>query len=296
MPEDVQTCPLCRGHKFNRFDRRFFRGYEVINQICENCGLVFQSPQMTEMELDDFYSGQYRTIYQGQEEPEVKDLAVQRLRADWLVDFFGQYSTEPSRYLDIGSSSGILLETFQSAFDCTVKGIEPGDSYREFAKKRGLNIYKSLRELEKAEEECFDLISLIHVLEHIQDPVSYLGRLRENHLSAKGKLLIEVPNLFVHDCFEIAHLFSFTKHTLREVLIQAGFEVIKVATHGHPRSLSLNLYITVLAEPAEDYPSYQVKPEHGVGIKRKLGMLSRRVIQKIFPDRAWIAINQIIEK
>jgi 2-polyprenyl-3-methyl-5-hydroxy-6-metoxy-1,4-benzoquinol methylase len=230
MPENVQACPLCGGRKFARFDRRTFRGYDVVNQICESCGLILQSPRMTDSELDAFYSGQYRTIYQGQEEPGAKDLAVQRMRAAWLAEFIDRYSSGPSRYLDIGSSSGVLLETFQRTFDCPVVGVEPGDAYRHYAEQRGLNIFKSLQDMDQAGERRFDLISLIHVLEHIQDPVQYLIELKRDYLTADGELLIEVPNLYVHDSFEIAHLYSFSRHTLREVITKAGFEIISLIT------------------------------------------------------------------
>jgi 2-polyprenyl-3-methyl-5-hydroxy-6-metoxy-1,4-benzoquinol methylase len=294
MPENVQACPLCGGRKFARFDRRTFRGYDVVNQICESCGLILQSPRMTDSELDAFYSGQYRTIYQGQEEPGAKDLAVQRMRAAWLVEFIDRHSSGPSRYLDIGSSSGVLLETFQRRFDCLVVGVEPGDAYRDYAEQRGLSIFQSLQDVDQAGERRFDLISLIHVLEHIQDPVRYLKKLKRDYLTPHGKLLIEVPNLYVHDSFEVAHLFSFSRHTLREVLNQAGFNVKTIIAHGHPRSLLLDLYLTVLAEPAQKTLAKRVTPEFGVALKRKWGMFKRRVIQKLFPDRAWISIEEII--
>jgi SAM-dependent methyltransferase len=213
-----------------------------------------------------------------------------------LAEFIDRYSSGPSSYLDIGSSSGVLLETFQRRFDCPVVGVEPGDAYRHYAEQRGLNIFKSLQDMDQAGERRFDLISLIHVLEHIQDPVQYLIELKRDYLTADGELLIEVPNLYVHDSFEIAHLYSFSRHTLREVITKAGFEIISLTTHGHPRSLMLNLYLTVLARPAKRPLGRRVRPEIGVRYKRKWGMLKRRVIQKLFPDQAWIPKEEIIKE
>ncbi len=76
----VQHCPLCGGSRSNLFDRRSFRGQEVTNRICASCGLVFQSPRMADDELAAFYEQEYRQLYQGDQEPSAKDLAVQRLR------------------------------------------------------------------------------------------------------------------------------------------------------------------------------------------------------------------------
>ena len=50
MPEDVRTCTLCGSDRSVQFDQRSFRGRKVFNRVCLNCGLVYQSPRMTEAE------------------------------------------------------------------------------------------------------------------------------------------------------------------------------------------------------------------------------------------------------
>lgn len=290
MTEAVERCPLCKGEHFQPFDRSRFRGFEVINHLCDHCGLVFQSPRMTDEELADFYASQYRKVYQGSEEPSEKDLAVQRARAQFLVDLYRRRAPVPDRYLDIGSSAGMLLQTFQSKLGSVVRGIEPGEAYRKYAGSQGLTVYPSLTAMEGADEDSFDLISLAHVLEHLRDPVSYLALLRKKYLHSDGRLLIEVPNLYVHDSFEIAHLISFSAHTLQETLSQAGFEVVLLKSHGHPRSTILNLYLTVLAQPAKQRDPGQVTPERGVRFRRAWGMIKRRIIQRVYPKQAWLPL------
>ncbi len=95
----------------------------------------------------------------------------------------------------------------------------------------------------------FDLISLAHVLEHIANPVQYLAGLRQNWLTEEGSLLVEVPNLYCHDSFEVAHLVAYSPHSLTQTLQQAGFEIVVFVQHGRPRSSILPLYLTVLARP-----------------------------------------------
>ena len=290
MPEIVEKCPLCgQEGRSKLFDKRHFRGRLVVNQVCMNCGLVYQSPRMSDEELATFYEEEYRQIYQGTSGPTPKDLFVQQGRASASLDFVVQHLGKPQRLLDIGSSSGVFLDAMREHFGCMVVGIEPGKTYREYAQKQGMEIYASLDELKIGDESKFDLISMMHVLEHIPDPVAYLRMLRDKILHDKGYLLIEVPNLFAHDCFEIAHMTSFSAHTLKEVLKQAGFEVVAMKKHGYPRSKILPLYLLVLAKKGmlnEQSPT----PERFVAIKRKIGMLKRRVLQKVFPKMAWVPL------
>jgi 2-polyprenyl-3-methyl-5-hydroxy-6-metoxy-1,4-benzoquinol methylase len=293
MPINVDACPLCGSSESELFDRRVVQAELVTNRLCKYCGLVYQSPRMSEEELDSFYQKEYRKIYQGTEGPNMKDLEVQRGRAFVLVTFVGNTVAPGSRHLDIGSSAGALLLSFQEHFQTTPVGIEPGNAYRVFARSKGLSVYESIEQLQASQEMPFQLISLAHVLEHIPDPVAYLSNLRKELLADNGLLLLEVPNLYAHDSFEIAHLVAFSAHTLTQTLWKAGFDVIRSQKHGKPRSQLLPLYITVLARPLTDDAlagERLPKPEVNVSLKRNLGMLRRRVLQKIFPHRAWLPL------
>jgi trans-aconitate methyltransferase len=241
---------------------------------------------MSTVELDEFYATEYRQIYQGAEGPTQKDLQTQQGRASALLEFVGDFIPKVERHLDIGCSAGILLETFRDYFGNQTVGIEPGDAYRIFAQEKGITIYADIADLLPAGEGRCDLISMTHVLEHLSNPVGYLTYLSEKFLTKSGWLLIEVPNLYCHDSFELAHLISFSAHTLRQTLQQAGYDIVKLEAHGRPRSALLPLYLTVLARPAQR--AGEIVTEKHVARKRQLGMFRRRVVQKIFPKRAWL--------
>lgn len=287
----VKSCPLCEGEQNNPFDKRDFRGETVSNRICLTCGLVYQSPRMSEEELADFYEGEYRSLYQGSQGPNPKDLAVQQSRASSLLEFTRGKLSGCSRHLDIGCSAGLLMQRFQEAYSCQSLGIEPGDAYLSYAQEQGQRVFASLAELETANETQFDLISMAHVLEHIGDPVGYLTALREKWLVIGGHLLVEVPNLYAHDSFEIAHLVSFSHHTLSQTLQKAGFEIITLEEHGRPRSEVLPLYLTVLARSAITPGTFHLQPEGGVMLKRRIGMFRRDLLTKLYPQRAWLPIK-----
>ncbi len=288
MTEQIIQCLLC-GHSHSKpFDRTQFHNREVLNRICTNCGLVYQSPRMTEEELNEFYKAEYRKIYQGGEGPSQEDLNTQKARAESLNNFAQQHIDQISRHLDIGASAGALLGHFQNTFNNHSVGIEPGEAYRMHAQSQGLKVYNSLNDLQRNKEANFDLISMSHVLEHIPDPVDYLRNLREEILTPDGWLLIEVPNLYAHVSFEIAHLLSFSPHTLEQTLEQAEFKVVKMIEHGWPRSQIIPLYLTVLARPSQKQKQTRVRPERMVSIKRKLGFLRKRILTRLMPKRAWI--------
>jgi 2-polyprenyl-3-methyl-5-hydroxy-6-metoxy-1,4-benzoquinol methylase len=298
MPETVNHCPLCDSSKSNPFDSRDFHGQPVENRICDNCGLVFQSPRMTDEELEAYYEREYRQTYQGQEGPDLKDLAVQKARAESLLDFVRPHISALSTHLDIGCSAGLLLEAFHNQYDCQPVGIEPSRAYREYAQALGLKVFSSLEVLERSRQTSenpepalsinnFDLISMAHVLEHLPNPVTYLRSLRDELLASSGWLLIEVPNLYCHDSFEIAHLVSYSTRTLAQTLEMAGYTIRTSIAHGKPRSELLPLYLTVLARPSAQIIREHPQRESGVKRKRQLGLHRRRITTRLFPLQAW---------
>jgi SAM-dependent methyltransferase len=291
------NCLLCESDKGKIFAQVESFGYPLVYYQCENCGLIYQSLEESQAANPEFYRKTYRKIYQADEKPGDKDIWIQEKRANHLVSIVhDQMKDSPGRVLDIGASTGTLLNKMRDRFGCEVFGVEPGDAYRAFAKDRGIEMLPSLGALIDSRVDKFDLISISHVLEHFADPVNELIRIRTELLDGEGYLLVEVPNFYAHDSYELAHLTCFTPHTLRELLKQAGFKVIFMKKHGVPRSELLNLYLTVLAKASLEFEgSHPVKKENMVGTKRKLGLLYRRLMQKLFPHKAWLPISVIDE-
>jgi SAM-dependent methyltransferase len=283
-------CHLCHSENKHRFAEVESFGYPLVYNICDNCGLVYQSPDTNRSTDPDFYAETYRKVYQGNPNPTEKDLWVQRQRANHLVDLVSsQCEVPPQNFLDIGASTGTLMLKFQQAFGCDVMGVEPGSAYRAFAEANGLRMVASIENLIDTKPARFDLISLVHVLEHLPDPVATLFKIKEELLSVDGRLLLEVPNLYGHDSFELAHVTCFSCHTLSETLRQAGFAIQFLTRHGYPRSEMLKLYITLLAKPLpEAVPVLPGRKERFVYLKRQFGLGYRRLIQKLFPKKAWL--------
>jgi len=243
---------------------------------------------MDDDEAAAFYVTEYRLLNEGSIAPTARNMFVQRARAESLATFARPFIHQLVCHLDIGCSMGILLKHFEKAYRCHPVGIEPGEAHRNHARKEGLTVYASLEELEQYEHPRFSLVSMVHVLEHLPDPVGYLIRLRETLLDSPGWLLLEVPNLYVHDSFETAHLVAYSTHILRQTLEKAGFEIVRLEKHGRPRSAWLPLYITLLARPrSATHWTFRLRPERCVALKRQVGMFRRRVLERLFSQWIW---------
>jgi 2-polyprenyl-3-methyl-5-hydroxy-6-metoxy-1,4-benzoquinol methylase len=285
-------CFLCGSNKYEEFKQVDSFGYPLIYFQCESCGLIYQSPGANQAADPQFYAQAYRQIYQSSADPTPKDLWVQERRALTLVSLLNTLQVDaPQRILDIGASTGLLLDTFRESFGSDVMGVEPGDAYRAHAEKRDIPMFASIETLVEASPDKFDLISMIHVLEHLADPLGVLRMIRTELLKQSGILLLEVPNFYGHDSYELAHLTCYTPHTLQQTLRQSGYHVFFFQRHGFPRSSLLNLYLTLMAQPLpDDAPLPPIKPDRMVRFKREAGLLYRRGVEKIFPNKAWLPL------
>jgi len=285
----TQTCPLCHNLQSELFDTLKVDERAIEYRLCSRCGMVYQGVEWKKDQLTDFYANDYRKLVEGEDLVSEKNRAIEETRARLLVKWLkAQGVNSPKRHMDIGASTGALINRVKREFGADVQGIELSNSHRAFAESRGLPMLPSLEVLEAQGAGRFDLISLIHVLEHLPEPVQALAELREKWLAPGGAFLVEVPNLYIHNSYEIAHLHAFSQHTLLETLRLAGYRVDALRVHGQPRSNVLGLYITLLARPAAAPQDQTVRPESNVRLKRRLGMARRRLIERMLPGQAWL--------
>lgn len=290
MVVELDRCPICSHAEHRAFETLQGEVGEIVFRICLRCGAVFQSPRMETSRLEAFYKEGYRSLAQDTEKPTEKDLVMQEERAQRTLQMVRKDLPGIGRHLDIGSSSGALLTAFHRAYGCESTGIEPGDMYRTFSQQRGIRVYDTLESLPEREPP-FDFVSLMHVLEHLPDPVGTLSELRSKHMYPAGNLLVEVPNLFEHEALEVAHLCAFTSETLQETVRQAGFSVLWTRAHGSFRSPVLKLYITLFAQAVEQpagEPTVQ-STAFAVPLRRQFGRLKRQLLTRLLPDWTWQA-------
>lgn len=273
----VDSCPCCQGRKWSLFATCRRSNGDLKYQICERCGLIFQSPQMSEAQLTEFYATSYRLFAFGQVAPPKVDLDIQDGRAQHLARLMKDRNSglEGQEHLDIGCGSGALMRRLQELCGCHSAGIEPDDSYREFARSRGLEVYGSLNEWRAAVGTRVKFVTLSHVLEHVPDPMSLLVQIRKEVLWTDGLLLVEVPHLYFHPYFDLAHVLAFSPHSFRQILRMAGYDVLSFKQHGAPVRFTPR-YMTILAavEHCGGQSAMILRGEpRAVKLKRSAGLL-----------------------
>ena len=135
---------------------------------------------------------------------------------------------ESRNVLDIGSGLGVWPAILSDAeYDVTC--VDMNELSAEFISDTlEMPCYYNL---EDATGE-FDVVSLIHVLEHITDLSGFLKQVRKR-LRVGGKLFVEVPDSVgfgsqpkEHDDFNSCHVWSFNISHLANVLGSNGFRVV----------------------------------------------------------------------
>lgn len=133
------------------------------------------------------------------------------------------------RLLDIGAGSGILVEEAKKGgFDA--EGIEPSTWLQQQAKELKLPVFLGTFPHKEAVGP-YDAITIIDVIEHVNNPVSLL---QEAHkvLNKDGIIVVITPDVdsvvarllqFKWWHFRIAHIGYFNKKNLDRALVRAGF-------------------------------------------------------------------------
>ena len=164
----------------------------------------------------------------------------------WLADSKSQIiphvDSVPKRALEIGCAHGRFLSQLRDeGWEAT--GVEPADAPAQLAAKRGFPVHVGTLESATFSDNSFDAVFAWQVIEHLHDPMSTLGEIC-HVLKPRGWLAFAVPNF---GCWERRffgqswhalelprHLQHFTPRTLRWMLNEQGFEVVRIV---HQRNL-----------------------------------------------------------
>lgn len=230
------ACPLCGGlsAKTLFFASRGARRFEI--EQCGRCQLAWTRPASGETWEEAQTSSNY---YGGGRSKFLLPLqaireAAMRSRARRYLQRISQ-GDEP-RVLDVGCAEGRLLSAFHR-YGCRCFGVEhPGYPEERFLNPDQITYLKGDTALETLPLKRFDLIFLWHVLEHVQEPVALMKRLRVL-LSAKGLLVMAVPNFsgreasaFKGNWFHLDvpyHRFHFSESVIRGLATDAGLQIIQ---------------------------------------------------------------------
>lgn len=222
---------------------------------CRECGFVFTQGAPVEAEIGRYYEtpdyishsdtkkGAMNAIYHRVRQYMLNSKARLVMRVSRCLS--------GGRLLDVGTGTGY----FANAMDgrgWTVEAIEKNPQARAFAKEHfGLDV-KPESALDGFAPGSFDVITLWHVMEHLEHLNETWERLKEL-LTAKGVLVVAVPNCSSYDAQKYGsrwaaydvprHLWHFTPATIGRLAAKHGF----VLAESHPMPFDA-FYVSMLTE------------------------------------------------
>ncbi len=308
-----RACPLCGERQCDAFNPQSLlfpseSGNKVLprhrNYLCRHCGVVFMFPVPLLDRLVAYYNEIYRkSEYSIQVNGRHIDLPIQFPESATSFYRFRNFVTcvdsvksslpdvvpvSNDVMIDIGGYQGMFLCAAKQSYgvvgivvDFNEKGIDFARYALGFHDSELIdNVYGYIPP-SKAR-----FVSLVHSLEHVDDPVRLLRHVKADVLKEGGYLYIEVPNLYGSPLNDPVHFFTYSADSLSYLLNLSGFEVVYLREAGNPHApLTIandELVLVCLARPAKCVPA--PRPLDGVNVGRRVemnyGRLSREAIRR----------------
>lgn len=169
-------------------------------------------------------------------------------------DYFRLHDAEQIRHLsitgtgifrgkvvaDIGCGGGSFLDGIRG-YAADALAIEPSATFRASLKSRGYKAYAFVDDALTEYKGRIDLVTAFDVLEHVEDPRSFLAGIQQL-LVTGGKVVLSTPNsddLLIEALpseysaffYRKAHLWYFDREALLSLLRLAGFTDMRVIPH-----------------------------------------------------------------
>lgn len=219
-----KTCYLCLGSKHKKREGKIRNLDDVDVLECENCSLVFLS-SFSHMNEEFYQNGDMHSGLN-------IDNWVASTKIDDLRRFdFVKKKIKNKKVLDFGSGNASFLKLAKNVAKEAV-GLEIDETFSDYFKEHNLKVIKNIHET----DEKFDVITMFHVLEHLQNPKEILKELSEK-LEKNGEIIIEIPSSndallkvynnkgFKNFTYWGCHLFLFNEKTLKKLFKDSDFKI-----------------------------------------------------------------------
>lgn len=215
---------------------------------CKQCGFYYSIYSREKNILDKVYTSTYGdknsswrkdsseerfkqviALPEGESETKFRVNWIKKnINDSWKYELLKQ-ATPPYNVLDIGGGTGVFAYEFKDT-NWVTHVIDPNKSSSFIKTKLHMPFIQDYYKPHSF--NCkFNLISLIYVLEHLKDPISFIKDLH-NDMTSNSFLYIEVPDAICFkykqaqdDIFNSCHLWMFGPNTLTPLLDRSGFEI-----------------------------------------------------------------------
>lgn len=235
-------CPLCGGGRSRVKIRERFAdlnsafdyfsedgGHYRINE-CLECGFVYSSPVLSEEAVRRLYNAADASPCTDQTSDQSISVNMRR----YVQRLMRHSGIRSGRLLDIGCGCGHLLRAAQG-LGLEAQGIDPSQDAVQTACGQGCAALHGNYTAESFPENHFDLVSVIHVIDHVLDPLGLLRNVRR-HLRPGGAVLVATHNIasllarITGDRFlayNIQHITYYTPASLDRMIAAAGLKPVK---------------------------------------------------------------------
>ena len=237
----MPTCRICKCNENQKLRaEHVFGGKDEHNfWECNECGVIYLYPFLSEEEEKHFYKKEFEK-FMSSRVGDHRDWSNAKKHVSSNQDqvkrrwrFLEDYIKKGNKILEVGCSSGFMMDAFRDVgMDCY--GVEPSGEFLDFLKDNKHIAYDSLESLKKNETVKFDLIAHFFVFEHIADPFEFLEE-TYNLLADGGVIIAEIPSstdaltsvynipAFEKFYWSIAHHYYYNPKSLQFILNQLGY-------------------------------------------------------------------------
>ena len=253
----IKACPLCGGTHLERTLTcvDYYASSEAFHLCtCQDCGFLFTQDFPVEAEIGKYYeTPDY--ISHSDTKKGVMNSVYHWVRSYMLGRKARLVTREAHRkegkLLDIGTGTGYFSDTMKRR-GWQVEAVEKNVQARAFAKENFDLDVKPDSALQDFTPDTFDVITLWHVMEHLEH-LNEMWDILNSLLTDKGVLIIAVPNCSSYDAkkykgnwaaYDVPrHLWHFTPATMQQFGSKHGF--ILAARHPMPFDA---FYVSMLSE------------------------------------------------
>lgn len=238
MVVTYNNCPLCNSENISEFLKakdHLLTGKTFPIFKCSLCGFVFTQDIPPTEEIGSYYRSQDYISHSDSRKGLMNKLyhlgRTFMLRKKYRMV---KKVAKGNMLLDIGTGTG-YFPGFMKKKGFLVTGVEVDPKAREFAKGEfGVQVHSPDDFIDHKIKGEFDVITLWHVMEHIDNFDLYLDRMLEQ-LEPGGSLVIALPNCSALDAryykefwagYDVPrHLWHFTPSTLKILAEKHGLEI-----------------------------------------------------------------------
>ncbi len=242
--EDVNGCLFCGSKRSEVILDRLVRSIPLKFVRCQSCGLIYQSPRLTNQALADYFSSKEFIRDTECNEGKLRDSLgyndyfawdeSYRKTARLRLDKVDKYIRPPAMLLEIGTATGAFLNEAKKA-GFTVSGLDISSTFAQIAREKyDLDIDIGFIEDHPLPEEHFDLICNFGGIACWRDPLRGLQNIKKalkpggffvfNYFNCDSLL----PRLLGTRHFEynIASLIIFSDTLIKKFLEKVGLKIV----------------------------------------------------------------------